>query len=79
MVELLVVLTVLGVLFGVTGLALASLTVPRETESVAAMRRVRAEAIQAGERRTSHGVLFLPDGRAIGPNVDLLTGIPHAR
>ena len=79
LVELLVVLTVLGVLFGVSGLALASLAVPRDTESVRAMRRARAAAIRSVERRTSHGVLFLPDGRAIGPNVDPLTGTPHAQ
>jgi prepilin-type N-terminal cleavage/methylation domain-containing protein len=77
--ELLVVLTVLGIILGVTGLAIGSLTTPRESALVIDLRKARAEAIQSGERRTAHGVLFLPDGRAIGANVDPLTGIPHGQ
>lgn len=77
--ELLVVLTVLGIILGVTGLAIGSLTTPRESALVIDLRKARGEAIQSGERRTAHGVLFLPDGRAIGANVDPLTGIPHAQ
>jgi len=79
LVELLVVLTVLGLILGVTGLAIGSLSAPRESELILDLRKTRAEAIQSGERRTSHGVLFLPDGRAIGRNVDPLTGTPHAQ
>ncbi len=77
--ELLVVLTVLGVVLGVTGLAIGSLQAPREFEEIRALRRARAEAIRSGAQRTANGVLFLPDGRAIGPNVDPFTGSPNAK
>lgn len=77
--ELLVVLTVLGVVLGVTGLAIGSLQTPRESQQTTDQRRARATAIHSGTRRTAHGALFLPDGRAIGPNVDPLTGVPHAK
>lgn len=79
MLEMLVVLTVLGLVLGMTGLAIGSLQIPRESEQIRALKRARAEAIRSGERRTANGVLFLPDGRAIGPNVDLLTGSPDAK
>jgi type II secretory pathway pseudopilin PulG len=78
LVELLVVLALLGLVLGVSGLALASLREPRQSDELAELRRARAEAIQAGAPRSAHGVLFLPDGRAIGPNVDPLTGAPNA-
>lgn len=77
--ELLVVLTVLGLVLGVTGLALGSLNVPRESQSAIDLRQARAGAIHSGVPRTAHGVLFLPDGRAIGPSVDPLTGSPDAK
>jgi prepilin-type N-terminal cleavage/methylation domain-containing protein len=77
--ELLVVLTVLGVVFGVTGLAIGSLRAPRESEEILALSRARAEAIHSGAPRKADGVLFLPDGRAIGPKVDPLTGVPNAK
>ena len=77
--ELLVVLTVLGVVLGVTGLAIGSLQAPQESEEILALRRARAEAIHSGAPRTTHGVRFLPDGRAIGPKVDPLTGISDAK
>jgi prepilin-type N-terminal cleavage/methylation domain-containing protein len=77
--ELLVVLTVLGVVLGVTGLAIGSLQAPRESDEVRALKRTRAEAIHSGAPRTADGVLFLPDGRAIGPKVDPLTGSPDAK
>ncbi len=79
LVELLVVLALLGLVLGVSGLALASLREPRESDELAELRRARAEAIQTGAPRSVHGVLFLPDGRAIGPHVDPLTGAPNAR
>jgi prepilin-type N-terminal cleavage/methylation domain-containing protein len=78
LVELLVVLALLGLVLGLSGLALASLREPRETDAFRELQRARAEAVQSGAPRTAHGVLFLPDGRAIGPNVDPLTGAPHA-
>ncbi len=77
--EVLVVLTVLGVILGVSGLALTTLKEPRESALVVELRRARAEAIRAGAPRTTHDVRFLPDGRAIRPNVDPLTGSPNAK
>ena len=78
LVELLIVLALLGLLLGVSGLALASLRAPRGTDDLRELQRARAEAVQSGVPRAALGVLFLPDGRAIGPNVDPLTGAPHA-
>jgi len=77
--ELLVVLTILGLLLGVSGLAIGSLRVPRESQDVIDLRRARADAIQSGVPRTVHGVRFLPDGRAIGVGADPLTGVLSAR
>ncbi len=77
--ELLVVLTVLAVVLGVTGLAIGSLQAPRESEEVIALKRARADAIHSGAPRTAHGVRFLPDGRAIGIGVNVLTGEPLAK
>jgi prepilin-type N-terminal cleavage/methylation domain-containing protein len=77
--ELLVVLTVLGVILGVTGLALSTLRLPRDADLAIALRRARAEAIRTGTARTSGHVRFLPDGRAIGPGVNALTGAPDAK
>jgi prepilin-type N-terminal cleavage/methylation domain-containing protein len=77
--EMLVVLTALGVVLGVTGLAIESLRVPRESQELRDLRRARAEAIRSGAPRTAHGVRFLPDGRAIGPGVNSLTGEPLAK
>jgi len=77
--EMLVVLTVLGIVLGVSGLAIESLRVPRESQEALDLRRARAEAIQSGAPRTAHGVRFLPDGRAIGLGVNALTGEPLAK
>jgi type II secretory pathway pseudopilin PulG len=81
LVELIVVLAVVGLILGVGGLALASLKVPRESQDITALRRARAEAIRTGIRTTGDAqrTLFLPDGRAIGPGLDPLTGEPSAR
>ncbi|HET9385243.1 MAG TPA: prepilin-type N-terminal cleavage/methylation domain-containing protein [Gemmatimonadales bacterium] len=77
--ELLVVLTILGVILGITGLALGSLQAPRESQEIMDLREARTAAIRSGTPRFAHGVLFLPDGRAIGATVDRLTGTPDAR
>ena len=77
--ELLVVLTAIGVVLGVTGLAIGSLRTSRESKELLALRQARAEAIRSGVPRTAHGVRFLPDGRAVGPDVDPLTGAPLAK
>jgi prepilin-type N-terminal cleavage/methylation domain-containing protein len=84
LVEVIVVLAIMGLVAGVSGLALASLKTPSESDRTRALRQARAEAIRTGlpirtvdnfAPRTTH--LFLPDGRAIGPGVDPLTGAPR--
>jgi len=76
LVELLVALAIIGLVLGVSGLALGTLKAPRETDLALALRRARAEAIRTGAARTTHDVRFLPDGRAIGSGIDQLTGRP---
>jgi len=85
--ELIVVLTILGLIVGVSAVAFVTLEAPHESESVRALSRARIEAIQTGRPvliatdrapRTTH-ILFLPDGRAIGAGADPLTGAPSAR
>ena len=84
LVELIVVLAILGLILGISGLALASLRQPRESDVGQEMRRARTEAIRTGtmvriatHRAPRTAYLFLPDGRAIGPGLDPLTGAPH--
>lgn len=79
MLELLVVLTIVGLILGVSGLALGSLKTPVEFEQLRDLKKARADAIESGAPRTAHGVLFLPDGRAIGAGVDPFTGAPVAK
>lgn len=85
LIELIVVLAILGLIAGISGLALASLSVPGESMRTAALRRARAQSIESGipvstdrygAPHTAH-VLFLPDGRALGPGADPLTGAPR--
>jgi len=82
--ELIVVVAVLGITLGVSALAFTSLKTPRESDVARELRWARSEAIRTGRPvvtggnhtpRTTH-VLFLPDGRAIGPGVNPLTGAP---
>jgi Tfp pilus assembly protein FimT len=82
-VELIVVVAIIGLVCGVSGLALSSLRAPRESAWAAALRHARTEAIRSGQpvravtSSTRHlAPLFLPDGRAIGPAADPLTGAP---
>ena len=84
LVEMIVALAIIGLIAGVSGLALGGLRPPRESGVIRELRRARAEAIRTGRRvRAESGdstlttVLFLPDGRAIGPGVDPLTGVPR--
>lgn len=91
MVELLVVLVLMGLLFTVSGLALASLSSPRQSAWVRALEGGHARAIRSGVPVVVWGdsgtpgssdslpsaVLFLPDGRALGSGVDPFTGAPH--
>jgi prepilin-type N-terminal cleavage/methylation domain-containing protein len=85
LIELIVVLAIIGVMAAISGVAVAGLTLPRESEETAALRRARTEAIVTGapvravdhrSPRTAHP-LFLPDGRAVGSGVDPLTGSPR--
>jgi prepilin-type N-terminal cleavage/methylation domain-containing protein len=84
LVEVIVVLAILGLAAGISGLALASLKTPRESQRVRVLREARNQAIRSGrpvravfDGSLLTGPLFLPDGRAVGPNVDPLTGAPH--
>lgn len=81
LVEVIVVLAIMGLALGISGLALASLKAPRESEWIRELRLARTEAIRTGRpvrTRSNHALLttnlFLPDGRALGPGVDPLTG-----
>ena len=79
LVELLVVLALLGIVLSVSGLGLAGLREPFESAAAAQRRHARAAAIRFGAPVRADNVLFLPDGRALGPNVDPLTGEFSAR
>jgi prepilin-type N-terminal cleavage/methylation domain-containing protein len=88
LVELIVVVALLGLVFGVSGLAFSSLRLPRHAAWLVALRRARAQAIETGRPVRAvlpqnsgllPGPLFLPDGRAIGAGADPLTGAPNAR
>lgn len=91
--ELVVALFILSLVLGVTGLGLASLREPPEGEAARELASVRDSAIRLGApvavalplpgaRRgvtaDTLQLLFLPDGRAVGPGVDPLTGVLHA-
>jgi Tfp pilus assembly protein FimT len=83
LVELIVVVAILGLVFGVSGLAFMSLRTPRGSEWARALSQARSEAIRRGQPiravtpSTQHlAPLFLPDGRAIGVGADPLTGAP---
>jgi prepilin-type N-terminal cleavage/methylation domain-containing protein len=89
LVELLVVIVILGLLFGVSGLAFVSARGERRSPWALALWQARAAAIRTGRlvrvnlRAPGVGnstsvptVVFLPDGRAIGPGADPLTGAP---
>lgn len=84
--EVIVVIVILGLIMGMSGLAFLSLRAPREADVTRELRRARSEAIRTGRPvstvvnhtpRTTL-VLFLPDGRAVGPGVDPFSGIPSA-
>ena len=78
LIELMVVLLLFGLIIGVSSMAFVRFSTS-PTTPVADLQRARAEAIRSGAPRSVHGALFLPDGRAVGPSVDPLTGAPHAR
>jgi prepilin-type N-terminal cleavage/methylation domain-containing protein len=82
--EVLVVLVILGLIMGMSGLAFVGLRAPRQSTWAGALRRARSEAIHTGRPVSIGGnhapltthVRFLPDGRAIGVGADPLTGAP---
>jgi prepilin-type N-terminal cleavage/methylation domain-containing protein len=83
-IEVIVVLAILGLVLGISGLALASLKAPREAQLVRVLREARSQAIRSGrpvravfDHSPLPAPLFLPDGRAIGPGVDPFTGAPR--
>ena len=88
--ELLAVLLILGLLVGMSGVALGALQSPRVATSVRALAAARTEAIRTGRaaiaRVASVAVRFLPDGSSSGGTivdrvvvvVDPLTGEVHA-
>lgn len=80
LVELLVVMTILGVLFAIAGLNLGSLRATNGTTATARLAEARDSAIVSGHDVTTQPndsgriVRFRPDGQAIGPGVDPLSG-----
>ncbi len=81
LVEVVVVLALLGLILGLSALSLASLKSPPESAELRQLDSARRAAIVTGTPartgmnhapRTTY--LFLPDARALGPNIDPLTG-----
>lgn len=89
LIEMIVVLAILGLMLGISGVALASLREPSRAAGIRALERARMDAIKTGipvsvavslhdtgehnAPRTTH-LLFLPDGRVVGAGMDILTG-----
>lgn len=84
LVEVMVALALVALIAGVSGLAFASLRMPRESERVRVLREARAQAVETGRAILLGGsgwpntprIRFLPDGRAIGSGIDPLSGAP---
>lgn len=79
LVELIVTLAVLGLALSLTAVGVASLGPGAPAEETEAIARTRSEAIQSGRamqlvRDSDQVVLFLPDGRVLGPGMDAFTG-----
>jgi prepilin-type N-terminal cleavage/methylation domain-containing protein len=79
LVELMVVLLILGLIGGLTSLALGTLKSRAVSERARALGQARAAAIRSGKAvsvpdDSGEVIRFLPDGRAIGRGVDPLTG-----
>jgi prepilin-type N-terminal cleavage/methylation domain-containing protein len=74
LVELIVTLALLGVILGLSGVAIASLRPSPQARPRVELERARMEAIRTGRAVRADSALFLPDGRAIGAGVDPLTG-----
>lgn len=81
LVEMLVVLLLLGIVTGISAVALGHLRVPDQGKRARLLEQGRTRAIHSGQAvmiMTDSGevVRFLPDGRAIGAGMDGLTGSP---
>ena len=80
LIEMVVVITLMAVLAGIGGLAFAGLRRPVEDPWSRSLSAARQAAIDSGifvrlAADSAHApVVFLPDGRAVGPGVDPLTG-----
>jgi len=69
------VIAMLGLFSSLTALTLRGIKSPKDTDG----QRARVRAITSGTPDSTGGVTYLPDGQAIGPGVDPLTGAPRAR
>ncbi len=84
LIEMMVVLVLLGVLTGVAAAAFGSLRQPQHTGWESQAIRARESAIRSGRPVVVSGdsgyrAFMLPDGRAVGPGLDPLTGeVLHA-
>lgn len=84
LIEAIVALVVLGLLTGMVAATLASLKPPTVAAWQTEVTRARGSAIRTGRPVLAHTdsgyrALLLPDGRAIGPGLDPLTGeVIHA-
>ena len=90
LIEVVVVLALVGLVAGISTVAMVSLRPTQRTELVATLDSARSVAIRsgtpihvvlvlsdtAGSPRTAHWN-FLPDGRALGPNLDPMTGATY--
>jgi prepilin-type N-terminal cleavage/methylation domain-containing protein len=79
LVELMVVLLILGLVTGVTSLAIGTLQRTVASERARTLGQARAAAIRLGRPVSVPGpsgavVRFYPDGRAIGSGIDRFTG-----
>jgi prepilin-type N-terminal cleavage/methylation domain-containing protein len=79
LIEVVVSLALLALILGVSAVGLASLREPPTSAVSRQQAAARDSAIRAGTLVVAAHVLFLPDGRAIGPGVDALTGAPRAQ
>ena len=91
LVELIVALALLGLILGISGLALGSLRAPPVSGMIQRLDAARAEALRAGRPVVVHldtiALRFAPDGsssggtittRGLSMTVDPLTGAVHA-
>lgn len=78
LIEVVVSLAVLALILGVTVVGLASLRQPAASRTARQITAARDSAVRSGMVVVAPQILFLPDGRAIGPGVEPLTGAPRA-